>query len=414
MIKICDAIMGSGKSSAAIRYMNENCTEKFIYITPYIKEADRIQRACPHCHFARPSDNIPDFGFSICGHTAALIKDGRNIATTHAAFKFYSKDMLQDIKDQGYILLVDENIEMMEEMKMNTGDLDMCIRAGYVKRENNEIVLLRDDYNGRVKELKQFFGLLRSRNLMCLSDADSGLLYYWMLTPDLFTSFKDIIIMTYMFDGQEIHHFLKLNNLEYTFIRVDRDELGYFFTTGAGYVPEYTRTLHEKIRVLDNEKLNAIGKHVNALSYSWCERSKGSASIMQLKNNIYNFFRNYAKSPASERMWGSFSKAKNKLRGEGYAKAFVSFNERATNEYSSRHVLVYAVNVYMNVPKKLYFQSRGIDVNEDIYALSTMVQWIWRSAIRNGEDIDIYIPSKRMRNLLINWMDELARGGAAK
>ncbi len=33
-IKVCDAIMGSGKSSAAISYMNEHPNQKFIYITP--------------------------------------------------------------------------------------------------------------------------------------------------------------------------------------------------------------------------------------------------------------------------------------------------------------------------------------------------------------------------------------------
>ena len=39
MIQVCDAIMGTGKSSAAITYMNEHKEEKFIYITPYLEEA---------------------------------------------------------------------------------------------------------------------------------------------------------------------------------------------------------------------------------------------------------------------------------------------------------------------------------------------------------------------------------------
>lgn len=38
MIKVCDAIMGSGKSSAAINYMNEHPDKKFIYITPYLNK----------------------------------------------------------------------------------------------------------------------------------------------------------------------------------------------------------------------------------------------------------------------------------------------------------------------------------------------------------------------------------------
>ena len=35
-----------------------------------------------------------------------------------------------------------------------------------------------------------------------------------------------------------------------------------------------------------------------------------------------------------------------------------------------------------------------------------MLQWIWRSAIRDGKPINAYIPSKRMRELLINWMND--------
>lgn len=45
-------------------------------------------------------------------------------------------------------------------------------------------------------------------------------------------------------------------------------------------------------------------------------------------------------------------------------------------------------------------------VDEDAYALSEMLQWIWRSSIRDGKPINIYIPSKRMRTLLMNWLEQ--------
>ena len=52
-----------------------------------------------------------------------------------------------------------------------------------------------------------------------------------------------------------------------------------------------------------------------------------------------------------------------------------------------------------------FFAQKGIKVDEDLYALSEMIQWIWRSQIRNGEKINIYIPSTRMRLLLKSWLD---------
>ena len=48
---------------------------------------------------------------------------------------------------------------------------------------------------------------------------------------------------------------------------------------------------------------------------------------------------------------------------------------------------------------------RDIKVDENSYALSELLQWIWRSQIRNGEPITIYIPSKRMRESLKNFLN---------
>lgn len=110
-------------------------------------------------------------------------------------------------------------------------------------------------------------------------------------------------------------------------------------------------------------------------------------------------------------MWGCYISTKSKLQGKGYTKGFVQFNARAENKYSNKNTLAYVLNVYMNVPRKNYLNNNGAEIDDDKYALSTMVQWIWRSAIRNGEEINIYIPSRRMRGLLIDWMDELADGG---
>lgn len=48
-VTVVDARMGRGKSSAAIRYMNRHkATKKFLYITPYLNEVNRI---CEQCDF---------------------------------------------------------------------------------------------------------------------------------------------------------------------------------------------------------------------------------------------------------------------------------------------------------------------------------------------------------------------------
>ena len=54
---------------------------------------------------------------------------------------------------------------------------------------------------------------------------------------------------------------------------------------------------------------------------------------------------------------------------------------------------------------KTFIESRGVKVNQDQYALSALVQWIFRSAIRDGKPITLYIPSERMRGLLVDWLN---------
>ena len=108
-----------------------------------------------------------------------------------------------------------------------------------------------------------------------------------------------------------------------------------------------------------------------------------------------------------------------RLRGKGYSKefkteqlkevdkahGFLACNARATNKYAECYNLAYCVNIYLHPAISQFFYQKGIKVDEDLYGLSEMIQWIWRSRIRNGEKINIYIPSIRMRTLLKSWLD---------
>ena len=94
------------------------------------------------------------------------------------------------------------------------------------------------------------------------------------------------------------------------------------------------------------------------------------------------------------------------MRGKGYSKGFVPCNIRATNQYKGRDCLAYPINRYLNPVVKNFFVQAGVTVDEDAYALSEMLQFIWRSAIRDGNPINLYVPSSRMRHLLEKWIEE--------
>ena len=55
-----------------------------------------------------------------------------------------------------------------------------------------------------------------------------------------------------------------------------------------------------------------------------------------------------------------------------------------------------------------FFLKHEVDVDEDGFALSEMLQFIWRSAIRKGEKIYVYIDKKYV-NLLQNLLDKTSK-----
>lgn len=407
MVRVCDCVMGAGKTNSVITLVNEHPENKYIYITPYLDEAARIKKGCPQAHFVEPSDKLKQYQYRKSAHTAALIKGGRNIATTHQAFKGYTAEMLDGIREQNYILILDENLEILESFDIHPDDLQMAVSAGYIHEENDVYTITNPDYGGNA--LRELFSLMRSRELIKISDGQGNKLFYWALPPELICSFKDVYILTYLFDGQSIHHFLKIYDIPYEFIGINRDEDGtYRFCDYPGYTPEYVHNLKNIIHILDNAKLNDVGTDYHALSMAWFD--KGGENVEQLRKNVSNYYRNILGDiPADRRLWGTYKGAYSKIRGKGYTKAFLTFNAKATNAYRSKDCLVYIANVFMNVCEKSFYRMHGIDVDEDMYALSVMIQWIWRSAIRDGKEVYIYVPSRRMRTLLTNWIDSFTK-----
>lgn len=406
MIKVCNAIMGSGKSSAAITYINENPEEKFIYITPFLEEAHRIKSSCPQSRFVEPNSKIGKYHFRKIIHTEALIEEGRNITTTHQAFKRYTKDMLKRINELGYTLIIDENVDVLDKMKASSYDLKLVIDNGFMKEEDGVYRITDKKYEGEALKY-ELLDLAKSRDLIKVTDS-SEILYYWTLPADLLSSFKDVYILTYMFESQSLYKFIRMNDLPFEYIGVEKDKEGvYRFIDHVGKMPEYVKSLGEKIHILDNCRMNSIGADKYALSISWYQRD--GSDVEQLKNNIANCYKNVWDVPTSKRLWGTYKTVFGKTKGKGYTKAFLCFNSKALNSFRDRTCLVYAVNVFMNVSEKKFYEKFGIEVNEDDYALSIMLQWIWRSAIRDGKDIYIYIPSKRMRTLLVNWINSVGR-----
>lgn len=150
------------------------------------------------------------------------------------------------------------------------------------------------------------------------------------------------------------------------------------------------------IHILENEKLNSIGKNRYALSRKWFYDNNNQKKLIQLGKHITNFFHNICRAKSSECLWTTYDEVIPLIKGKGFRKGFISLNE--TNS-SNAIYLAFICNLF-------YPSDEKISVDEDGFALSEMLQFIWRSAIRDGSEIWVYIPSVRMRNLLKKWIKE--------
>jgi hypothetical protein len=400
-VYIVDALMGSGKTSAVINMMNNDSDNSYVFITPFLKEVDRIKLSCRNKRFREPI-NKGD-GKLIDLHE--LFKENINIASTHALFKTYNEDTIKILSKSKYTLILDEVVDVMEHIPLHKDDINKLLSMGMCHVDDDNYVIWDDmEYNGdKFREIKL---MAINKTLMLIDNK----LMLWCFPIEIFRCFKTIYILTYMFDAQIQKYYYDLNNVKYTNIGVEKINNTYIFSN-KNTIPNYVKKLKDKIHIVDDDELNSVGLESKSLSYGWFERHKGGKKdkLKQLKKNIENLYRHKFNSKSRENMWTVFLEFKNKLCGKGYTKGFIVMNVRATNEFRYKKYLAYCINRFLNPYLKNYFIEHNVQVYEDKYALSEMIQWIWRSAIREGKDIHLYIPSLRMRTLLKNWLDELSK-----
>lgn len=410
MVRVCDAIMGSGKTSATIGYINAHPEKKFLYITPYLPEAERIKNNCPQADFVEPSDRIPEFLFSKAMHTLWLIQQGRNITSTHQCLMYYTPETIKLLKENGYCIIIDEEVTVLQaDKQIAYSDIQLAIDAGYVyEAAPDEYRRTDKPYDGGV--FSHMFRLMASRPLVYNKSKQNGCVWYWLFSKELLEAVDDVFVLTYLFKNSEMDLFMQINNIPYVNIGIRRTEGGgYIFSDKPEYVPDYVYRLKDMIHIDDGQRINSVGDMKHALSMNWY-KSK-TDGVNQVRRNLMNYFQKRSGDiPAQERMCGTYKEYWGRIRGKGYWNSSVVFNAKATNQFSHCRALAYPINLFANGDIVHYYASKGVIFDNDHYALSTMIQWIWRSAIRNGEEISLYLPSKRMRDLLTEWIEKTSKG----
>ena len=394
IINVVDAPCGYGKTSWAIQAMNEASTSHhFIYVTPFLHEVERVKVSVTNRTFYEP---IATDSKTKLESLHQLLKEKKDICTTHALFQSANAETRRILKNIGYTLILDEVLNVIEQVDLKKHDLKLLMesKAVTIEKNNNGISYIRwnEDFKHFESKYDKVMNMALTGNLLyCL---DSVLI--WNLPCDMFKLFEHVYLLTYLFSGQIQRYYYDLHNIQYRYLSVSIYEQNYHLVPYEQRKPLNKLRLNELINVYEGN-LNEIGQNRYALSSSWLEKTKNQNAI---KKNAYNYLTNKTNARSTNSLWTTIMHSKKAIAPRNYAKAFIPVNARATNDYKDRYNLAYLANRYMLVMHKTFFELNGVKVDEDTWALSELIQWVWRSRIRDEQSINIYIPSSRMRNLL--------------
>jgi len=385
--------MGSGKTSWSIQHINRNIFDNFLYITPFLDEVNRIIKNSNR-DFKQPINK----GNGKLDSINELLACQSDIASTHELFKHLDEESRENIKEGHYTLILDEVLNVIEPYdNIRNDDMKLLKESGCVTVDDDGFVIWNKekmDYDTKYNEIKI---LADNRSLIYINQK----LLLWRYPPEIFTLFDKIYILTYLFESSILKNYFDLYQIEYEQKSISEQDGEYHIIDF--FVPD-TSIYIEKINIYNGKLNENIYQKINGLSVTWFRAKINQDNIKQIKRNLYNYFSNILSAKAETIMWTTFKDYRNRLKGKGYSNQFVSYNCRSTNDYDDRFNLAYCVNVYLHPGITQFFKQRRINIDEDLYGLSEMIQWIWRSRIRKGENINIYIPSMRMRNLLNAWM----------
>ncbi len=404
-IHIVDSVMGTGKTQACIAWMRQHPEQKYLYVTPYLDECSRIQASAPELDFQQPQENKTK-----SADLLRLLSEEKNITTTHELLSLMKDSDVEYIKKFKYILFLDEELSCIENLSIESADLDFLMKNNFVQVEQNtkEVRWTNPD-NKKSKLIGHYKEDIQRKPHYLVKDN----VLMWLFQLDVLKAFESVYILTFLFSSSIMAGYLINNDVSFDFChvengsfadgykRVTQEEKASFKELIEIYEGSYNDNWHGKTRKKDERFL---------MSQNWFGNRSNSGRVNQLRNNAYNFVRNKCKAHKEDVLWTSYKDyagalTSDKLTYQSRKSNWLAWNTKATNQYSDRTVLVYLLNVFPNPLFKNYLENDNFKFNEDDYALSALLQWIWRSAIRNGKKVTIYIPAPRMRQLLTDWLN---------
>lgn len=441
-IEIIDEIMGTGKSYATLRHIENlainDVNERWIFCTEYLEEIEkRTQENLQATHLWRTPISGGDE--TKTDNLLELLQEPKTqlIGITHALLLSASQNKYINLllRSKGYKLFLDETLELINPYNgVKIGDF-------FKSKHHNELTITGE--YGKVEWLVDDTAITHG-NLSSMDklkvDCAKGIIYCCTKSGSsgnseslaiveienevLFTQFKRVIVATYNIQDTLFDAYLNIKGItrkKCTDIVCARDTTKAKIKENIIFVHKYDKAFtnvslssgwyqgnKKESATADDYKL--INKTIKAIGDS--NGCKGNAHLLGFT------------VPAGR--LGSQRDPK-KIQPKGYPhtvcsvivdaegiesegveskalSAYVPCNARASNEYANKNVMIHIFNRYPMPSVLQYLNHYNVPFSSETFALNELVQWVWRSAIRNDQPIKLAILSGRMRNLFQTWL----------
>ena len=443
--RIVDSPMGIGKSSSLLMdisynpsykedeyvndlkrtgFFNELEHKRFIIFVSTVKERD--ERFLRKLKAKRPEQ--PPFNQSIL----ELIRNGENIVTTQSLWGFFNEDTIKAFRQSPYpyTAYFDEIPPLFREVvgtkqKKDGGVIARFGTGDVLLMQQDEIVIRRGDqlvYNPQSKYDKQSSSqkvfdavknLGRSCNLYPYGEKNGHFTsIIAFMKRELFACFDQCWFFSYRTKNSMLSQYCAMHNIAMEYYHIEN---GFIRRNPEGKYKEAYPEGIERIVILEDKRFNMEA----SLSKEWYKAARNGKNAEGLKElqscfrSAYSFMKQQGVR-SNTFLFTTFTAYKDLLQGDGRhyptLKRFLPCNAKATNDYSDCTGVAYLCNRIFDVNCTNFLAQRAKETNNpqlkfdnDNYALSELLQFIWRSNIRVADSdklIYVWVPNKRMRKLL--------------
>jgi hypothetical protein len=342
-------------------------------------------------------------------HLRELLLGGHSVVTTHALFTdvgYLAKEGLL----LGYDVIIDEVLDVAHCVTNEIVTPGATAR-GVTMRSWKDLYLdegfaTTHPITGLVSPTQKWvqkqdlpelstklFNMAMAESLFAVGDN----VLVWELPPVLLKAVSSLTIYTFLAEGSLMAAFMRRNGMTFTHDRDLRSEQRFreqakrlielrdmpsinglkFSFSGQRSM---TKANHKKVSIALKNSRERLMRGVD----------KNQIMITCAKDNWYDRGHRPGPFATGSRLFGDTNWVPNTTRG--------------TNTYRHCSHLIYLWDQNLN-PRVAAFLEANTQRHRDMYAVSELIQWVYRSGVRDSQPITLWMPSGRMRRLLNRWLD---------